>query len=172
MRILVLCAGNIGRSPLAEAMLKHSLATALGVGEGELADTGVTVSSAGTAAPEGHAASGRGIAFAAECGLDLGGHKATQMTPEAVAAADLIFCMDRQQLAAVAALDPPPSGEARLLAGEGIEIPDPHHHDDKFFRDVAARIERAVAEWVPELVDRTRAPHTGTIRRPNESGTL
>ncbi len=62
--ILVLCAGNIGRSPLAEMMLRSALASALGWTEAEMQSQGVVVTSAGTEAPEGHAASDRGVAFA------------------------------------------------------------------------------------------------------------
>ena len=154
MRILVLCAGNIGRSPLAEALIRSRLAQGLGVSEQQLEQRGVTVVSAGTDAPEGHPASRRGIAFAASRGLDLSDHVATQLTAEAVAEADLIYCMDRRQMDAVARLEPTAAGRTRLLAGEGIEIPDPHSQNDEFFRDVAAQIEGAVADRAPELMGR------------------
>lgn len=52
VRVLVLCAGNIGRSPLAEVLLKHSVAEALGIPETDLAEAGVAIRSAGTEAPQ------------------------------------------------------------------------------------------------------------------------
>ena len=154
MRILVLCAGNIGRSPLAEVLIRSQLAGDLGISEQELERHGVAVASAGTDALEGHPASRRGIAFALSRGLDLGNHSATQVTTEALGAADLIYCMDRHQLDAVFRLEPNAAGRAQLLAGEGIEIPDPHFQNDEFFREVAARIERAVADRKQELLER------------------
>ena len=149
----MLCAGNIGRSPLAEVMLRHRLAVGLDVSEADLGQHGVTVTSAGTNAPEGHPASQRGVAFASERGLDLGGHRATQLSAAAITAADLIYCMDTQQVAAVTAIDPSSLSKVKLLAGAGVEIPDPHHRSDAFFCDVAVRIERAILELVPALLD-------------------
>lgn len=139
-------------------MLRHSLAGGLGVEGEDLENHGVVVTSAGTDAPEGHPASRRGITFAADRGVSLGSHAAAQLTARAVAAADIIYCMDKHQVAAVASLDPSCVTKAMLLAGEGVEIPDPHHESDQFFYDVALRIERAVAHRTPELLDVVRSP--------------
>jgi protein-tyrosine phosphatase len=144
VEILILCSGNIGRSPLGEVMLRAALARRLGVPATGLAAVGVVVGSAGTAAPDGHPASARGLAYAAELGLDLNEHRARTMTPEMVTRADHIFCMDRSQLRAVTGLVPEAAEKAELAAGEGTEIPDPHHEDDEFFRDVAATIGTAM----------------------------
>jgi protein-tyrosine-phosphatase len=155
--ILVLCSGNIGRSPLAEVFIKEGLASRLGVPIAELPGAGVAVISAGTDAPEGHPASSRGIAFAAERGLDLNNHTATRLTATEVRLSDRIFAMDRSQMDAVAELAPEAIAKTELLAGEGHEIPDPHHGSDDFFYDVADRVERAVASRLDELVALIRA---------------
>jgi len=151
VEILVLCSGNIGRSPLGEAMLRSDLAAVLGVSEEELTAAGVVVTSAGTAAPDGHPASARGIAYAARLGLDLSEHRARTVTRAAIDAADLIYCMDRSQQATVVELAPAAAAKTELVAGEGREIPDPHHQDDEFFSRVAAMIEAAVAERAAAL---------------------
>ena len=143
MHILILCTGNIGRSPLAEVMLRRKLADGLGLAETELAGAGVTIASAGTAAPVGHAASRRGVAMAAELGLDLTEHRARQVTADQLRAADLVLGMDRSHIAAAHMVAP--GVETELLAGEGVEIPDPHWEDDAFFRQVADQIRSAVA---------------------------
>ena len=52
LRVLVLCNGNIGRSPLAAALLQHALATELGVAVPDLPAAGIEVGSAGIEAPE------------------------------------------------------------------------------------------------------------------------
>lgn len=152
LRILVLCAGNIGRSPLAEAMLARALAEGLGVGADDLAAAGVVVLSAGTDAPEGHPASSRGIALAAEEGLDLSGHRATRLTAAAARDADVIYGMDKAQLAGVSTIVPTAGTKTQLLAGEGIEIPDPHYQSDEFFREVAVQVEQAAQKRAEELL--------------------
>ncbi|MGA9595673.1 MAG: low molecular weight phosphotyrosine protein phosphatase [Acidimicrobiia bacterium] len=157
-RILVLCAGNIGRSPLAGAMLRAGLADSLGVAERDLEIAGVTVVSAGTAAPEGHAASGRGMVLAGERGLDLTGHRAHQLTRSDLKAADLVLCMDNHQIAAVAELLPDAAGKTELIAGDGLEILDPHHQSDAFFRDIAGQIEAAVTARIPGLLEQIHEP--------------
>jgi protein-tyrosine phosphatase len=154
LSILVLCAGNIGRSPLGEVMLRSALASALRWTEAELHTQGVVVTSAGTEAPEGHAASDRGLAFAAQRGLDLSSHRAHSLTKKELVDADLVLCMDLQQVAAVAAMYPGAMDKTELMAGEGIEIPDPHHRSDAFFLDIAERIESAVQERIPGFVAR------------------
>jgi protein-tyrosine phosphatase len=156
LRILVLCAGNIGRSPLAEAILRARLAESLGLAAPDLETAGVSVTSAGTAAPEGHGASIRGIALAGERGLDLTGHRARQLTRSDLETADLVLCMDKQQVVAVAELSPDAADKTELIAVDGVEIPDPRYHDDAFFGEVAERIDVAVSARIPRLVERIR----------------
>ena len=152
LRILVLCSGNIGRSPLAASLLEDALAQRLNVPVSELGAAGVSVQSAGTDAPEGHEASKRGVAFAAERGVDLAGHRATQLTSDLVQEADLIYGMDRHQVAGVGNLALVAVAKTLLWEGEGREIPDPHHESDEFFWDVGERIEAALPEVVAEVV--------------------
>jgi protein-tyrosine phosphatase len=75
--ILVVCTGNICRSPMAEAMLRTALKQKNAIG--------FEVSSAGTSAPPGEAASEGGYLVGLEHGLDLSGHCARVLTRELVA---------------------------------------------------------------------------------------
>ena len=152
VRVLVLCSGNIGRSPLAAALLRSALAERLGVEQGGLVDAGFDVSSAGTAAPEGHVASKRGMAFAVERGLDLSDHRARTLTTAMAEEADIIYGFDRSHVGGVGAVSVEAVSKTALWEGEGSEIPDPHHESDEFFREVAVRIEAAVPVRVNELL--------------------
>ncbi len=152
VRVLVLCNGNIGRSPLAAVLLQHALATELGLAVPDLPDAGIEVGSAGIEAPEGHAASARGQAYAARLGISLDSHAARYLTAEMVEAADLIYAMDRDQVDGVDRLVPGAQRGVILWEGEGREIPDPHHESDDFFVAIGDRITAALPERVREVL--------------------
>lgn len=152
LRILVVCSGNIGRSPLAEGLLRHALADRLGADVSDLRAKGIEVSSAGADAPEGHPASKRGMVFAAERGIDLAEHRATSLTAEMAEAADIIYGMDLSHIGDVGALSAAAVARTLLWEGKGSEIPDPHHESDEFFVAVGRRIEAALPRRVDEIL--------------------
>lgn len=90
--VLFVCAGNIGRSPLAEVMARRFLAQALGVGDDELEANGIRVLSASTLAPPGVQASARATSVAKEIGITIGKHPSRRLNKEMAAEADVIFC--------------------------------------------------------------------------------
>jgi len=93
--ILVLCTGNICRSPVAEALLAHRLE---GIG------VDAHVHSAGLL-QSGNPAHSTGIDILAARGHDLSGHRSTTMTPEGLSAADLVLGMAREHVREAAVLD-------------------------------------------------------------------
>ena len=84
--ILVVCTGNICRSPMAEGFLRAALQGRLGGGAPRIA-------SAGIAGFEGSAATSEAIEAAAERGVDISGHVARRLTPSMADEADLVLCM-------------------------------------------------------------------------------
>jgi low molecular weight protein-tyrosine phosphatase len=84
--ILVVCTGNVCRSPMAEGFLRTALASRLG-------DAAPTVSSAGTAGWEGAGAMDESIRAAEERGVDIGRHLARAISAGMVEDADLVVCM-------------------------------------------------------------------------------
>ena len=95
--VLVVCSGNLCRSPLAAALLRRRL---------DAAGIEATVSSAGTMAPPGAAPDRKLLRVAAEHGLDLSHHRAEMATWEMVHNADLILTMSHEHAAEVEAIDP------------------------------------------------------------------
>lgn len=93
--ILVVCTGNICRSPVGEGLLRHRLGSPR-----------LTVSSAGTHAVVGRRPVPEAISTVLEStGEELRG-TGTQLTLEAVEAADLILTMTTRQRASATALSP------------------------------------------------------------------
>ncbi len=84
--VLVVCTGNVCRSPIAEAVLRSAL-------EDRFAGRAPSVSSAGTAGWEGSGASPGSVAAAAELGLDISGHRARRLGAEHVRGALLVLAM-------------------------------------------------------------------------------
>lgn len=97
--ILLVCTGNICRSPLAESFLRRALADRFG-------DRAPLVSSAGTMAMADAAATPEGISVAAEYGLDTSGHTARLLEPALLRDADLILGMGADHLERVLEVDP------------------------------------------------------------------
>jgi protein-tyrosine-phosphatase len=147
-RVVLVCTGNICRSPLAEALLQAALK--------ERGVEGVTVSSAGTGAWDGAPASEGAYLVGLERGLDLSGHRARLLTREVVDQADLILTMARHHRARVQEL----GGEGRVYvlgeyAGrspEEGEVSDPFGGDLDVYRRTCKELEQLVVAVADRLV--------------------
>ena len=145
-RVLVVCSGNICRSPLAAAILERELASAWGVAPHDLARLGWIVESAGTSAMPGSEASEHSQTAAREVGLDLREHRARQLT-QALAGSepDLLLGMSRGH---VEALREARSGAAELFDPSELEVADPFGGSLDDYRRVRAQLQRAAQERV------------------------
>jgi protein-tyrosine phosphatase len=84
--ILVMCTGNICRSPMAEGLLRDGLRARFG-------DEAPSVASAGTAGLEGNPAMPESVQAARELGSDISAHRARALTRAMPQEADLVVCM-------------------------------------------------------------------------------
>jgi protein-tyrosine phosphatase len=134
-RILMVCTGNICRSPIAEVLLAARL------GQGR------AVESAGIHALVGWPADAVARELMAERGLDLAPHRARQLTAAMVRSADLILVMEEGQRREVEALDPSARGRVHRLGRiGGFDVPDPYQQGRGAFEHATKLIERGLDE--------------------------
>lgn len=142
-RILVVCIGNICRSPVAQAMLADALPDR-------------RVESAGLGALVGHGVEPTARALGEAEGLDLAGHQSRQLTAEMLGAADLILVMSEGQRRAVGELAPEAMGKTMRLGrwldhGRGQDIPDPYRKSPEAFEHVHKLLKDATGAWTTRL---------------------
>ena len=140
--ILVVCVGNICRSPMAEALLKSTLK--------DLGD--YTVESAGLGALVGHPADDNALELMNEMGEDVSDHRARQIHPDMVKKADLILVMEAAHKRSIDTADPTARGKVtRLGEWQERDIGDPYRQPKAVFADALAEIQEGVASWVQKI---------------------
>ena len=150
MRILMVCLGNICRSPLAEGMLRH-----------KIVERGLPweVDSAGTV--KDHAGSppdSRMIQTAQKAGIDLTSLRARQFTSADFQRFDRIYVMDhrnRDNVLSLAKQDSDRHKVALLLnhlnPNESAEVPDPYYGNTEDFQQVLALVDAATEALINDL---------------------
>ena len=139
--ILIVCVGNICRSPAAEKLFQYKLSGRF------------TVSSAGLGAVIDHAIDPNMQRCLADAGITELTHKARQFTTEMAQRADLIMVMEKTHVDQIAQTASHVHGKTMLLGRwmEDAEVPDPYRRDAAFFTQVYQAIDRYVDEWVLRL---------------------
>jgi len=131
MRILMVCLGNICRSPLAEGIMKRKAAER---------GLGWVVDSAGTGSwHAGELPDRRSVDTARQFGIDITDQRARQFRPADLYLFDRIFVMDAQNLRDVLRHAQHDGHRAKvdlilnqLYPGENRSVPDPYYDDDGF----------------------------------------
>lgn len=160
--ILIVCTGNVCRSPYIERLLSA-----------RLAGTNITVTSAGTAALTGSNMDPQVADRLSLTGCDSEGFSARPLTVALATDADLILCATRQHRSQVVQLTPKVLRRTYALADfsdiasslVGITIP-AHAGTGTFVRGVAAAAEQARANVQPRT--RERAEIVDPFRQPKK----
>ena len=140
--ILVVCVGNICRSPMAEALLKSALR----------GQDGITVESAGLGALVGYPADDYALELMQEMGEEVSAHRARQIHPDMVREADLVLVMEARQKRAIDDADPTARGKVhRLGEWQDRDIDDPYRQDKAAFAEALEEIQEGVASWVEKI---------------------
>ena len=148
LSVLVVCTGNICRSPTGEGVLRQQ------VDQRGLADR-IRVASAGTHDYHvGEPPDPRTVKHASQRGYDLSAQRAAQVTKEDFDSFDYILAMDRGHLRILKQLQPAGS-RARLglfleASGQwtGEDVPDPYYGSGTGFELVLDMVEEAGERWV------------------------
>lgn len=137
--ILVVCVGNICRSPMAEYLIKKAYPN-------------LNVYSAGIAGMIGHSADEKAQHCMRLIGIDMSGHIAQKLNAELIKKSDLILVMSSNQLKHVEQTWPFAKGKTfRLGHWQGKNVPDPYQHDQAFFDETSQLIQSCVADWTKHI---------------------
>lgn len=131
MKILMVCLGNICRSPLAEGIMKTKI---------EENDLDWIVDSAGTGYWHiGELPDERSIAIAKRNGIDITNQRARQLKPNDLQDYDLIFVMDSSNYRNVQAFATSPQEKEKIelimnvaKPGYNQNVPDPYYNSEGF----------------------------------------
>ena len=137
--ILVVCEGNICRSPMAEAILASAL-------------PGHRVYSAGLGALIGKPADEIAVQLMHERGMDITPHRASQISRPMCLESDIVLVMEREQKQRLQQLYPEVCGRVfRLGEYENVDVPDPYRQPTRVFRSALSIIDDCVDQWLQRI---------------------
>lgn len=137
--VLVICEGNICRSPMAAALLYSFL---------EKHDAQINILSAGLHALCGAEADPTAQKLMLQKGLSIKDHRAKQLSNEMILDAELILTMTHKQQKEIENNFPTSSGKVYRLGKWGeFDVIDPYKRPLSVFEHSLALIEAGVTEW-------------------------
>lgn len=151
IKVLMICLGNICRSPLAEGILQNKVNSEK-----------ISVDSAGTGSWHiGNKPDSRSINVAKKHGLDISAQRGRQFIVKDFDDFDIIYVMDKSNYSNVnnMARNKSDSSKVKLLLSESdteeIEVPDPYHDSEDGFEKVYQMINEVCGKIASKLENKT-----------------
>ena len=137
---MVVCIGNICRSPIGEELLKEQ-------------HPHLNIFSSGLGALVGKPADPLSVELMAEKGIDISEHRAQQINTVLVGSADLILTMEQSHIDRLHSQYPESRGKVYLIGKwiENQEVPDPYKKDKAAFSHALELIEAGLEAWKNKL---------------------
>lgn len=142
VKIIMVCLGNICRSPLAEGILRSKL------------DSNFIIDSAGTGGwHAGESPDKRSIETAKQYNIDISNQKARKFSISDFDLFDYIYVMDKSNYKDVINLAPDEAAKAKvaLILGDSKEVPDPYYGGQEGFENVYYLLDQACEEIAKNL---------------------
>ncbi|MGY6647174.1 low molecular weight protein-tyrosine-phosphatase [Wenyingzhuangia sp. IMCC45574] len=148
VKILMVCLGNICRSPLAEGILKS-----------KIEDLNIVVDSAGTGAYHvGNLPDVRSIEVAMKYGIDITDQRARKLEASDLEEFDFIYAMDASNYRNILSIARTQAQEAKvrmimneLVPESDVSVPDPYYGGDQGFENVYKMLDQACDVVVNKL---------------------
>lgn len=141
MRILMVCLGNICRSPLAEGILRHKV---------EQHHLSWQIDSAGTSGwHSGEAPDKRSIEIASKNGIDISKQHSRKLYGFDLEEFDIIYAMDKSNYNDIVSMAKNESERLKVklilneIAPHNNEVPDPYYGDENGFENVFNMLNKA-----------------------------
>lgn len=137
---MVVCIGNICRSPIGEVLLKEQ-------------HPHLNIFSSGLGALVGKPADPSSVELMTEKGIDLTQHRAQQINTVLVGSADLILVMEQSHIDRMHSQYPESRGKVHLIGKwiDNQEVPDPYKKDKAAFSNASQLIEAGLEAWKNKL---------------------